>query len=68
MNDTLKSFNEYCEVNPSEPFWQALKNWSGADFVYLGNLSKRGEFGALTAQVDGQKVFLQDTYELKGRP
>ena len=33
----LKSFVEYCENNPEQRFWQALRNWSGYSFVYLSN-------------------------------
>jgi hypothetical protein len=30
----LKSFVEYCEANPSQRFWQALRNWSDHNFIY----------------------------------
>lgn len=29
----LKEFTEYCTLHPQERFWQALRNWSGADLV-----------------------------------
>jgi hypothetical protein len=34
MNKTLKSFVDYCEAHPQERFWQALRNWSGYNFIY----------------------------------
>jgi len=34
MNKTLKSFVDYSEKNPSLRFWQALRNWSGFNFIY----------------------------------
>jgi len=30
----LKSFTLYCKKNPSERFWQALRNWSAVEIVY----------------------------------
>ena len=38
MNKELKSFIKYCEKNPKERFWQALRNWSGEPFIYASNL------------------------------
>lgn len=29
----LKSFTDYCRANPSQRFWQALRNWSGFAFI-----------------------------------
>jgi hypothetical protein len=34
MNKTLKSFVDYCEKHPQERFYQALRNWSGFNFIY----------------------------------
>ena len=31
---TLASFVSYCKAHPSERFWQALRNWSGHNFIY----------------------------------
>ena len=31
---TLDSFVKYCQQHPEERFWQALRNWSGYDFIY----------------------------------
>lgn len=33
----LESFVEYCHAHPTERFWQALRNWSGWAFVYVGD-------------------------------
>ena len=30
----LDSFTKHCEENPSERFWQALRNWSDYNFIY----------------------------------
>lgn len=32
--EKLKSFTEYCKKNPDLRFWQALRNWSGYNFIY----------------------------------
>ncbi len=41
----LSDFLKYCVDNPELRFWQALRNWSGANFIYLSNmeLSQIGE-------------------------
>lgn len=31
--EKLESFVKYCEENPGERFWQALKNWSKAGMI-----------------------------------
>jgi hypothetical protein len=40
MNKTLKSFIDYCLAHPQERFWQALRNWSGYNFILRTNTSK----------------------------
>ena len=32
-SELLRTFTEYCNLKPQERFWQALRNWSGADFI-----------------------------------
>ena len=32
----LIDFVYYCIKHPHERFWQALRNWSGADAIYYG--------------------------------
>lgn len=29
----LESFTAYCKANPELRFWQALRNWSGNNFI-----------------------------------
>ena len=29
----LGDFVNYCQEHPDERFWQALRNWSGYDFI-----------------------------------
>jgi hypothetical protein len=36
----LASFTEYCQAHPEERFWQALRNWSGYNFIYASNRSE----------------------------
>lgn len=33
-NKQLKNFVDYCLEHPEERFWQALRNWSGAGFIF----------------------------------
>ena len=40
MNKTLKSFLEYYKKNPHQRFWQALRNWSGYNFILRTDTSK----------------------------
>lgn len=35
--DLLDSFTEYCRENPTERFWQALRNWAGVSFIYASS-------------------------------
>lgn len=35
--DLLEDFTAHCEANPTERFWQALRNWSGFGFVLVSN-------------------------------
>jgi hypothetical protein len=34
---TLMSFVLYCISNPDQRFWQALRNWSGFNFIGVTN-------------------------------
>ena len=36
----LDSFTSYCEANPNQRFWQALRNWVGWGFIYASNFSE----------------------------
>ena len=33
----LTDFVKYCEANPEQRFWQALRNWSGNNFIFVCN-------------------------------
>jgi len=32
----LNDFIHYCISHPEERFWQALRNWSGSPYVFVG--------------------------------
>lgn len=58
--ELLTSFIKYCEKNPGERFWQALRNWSGAKFVYLSNM----ELNEIGERPKGLKI--EDTFHFEG--
>lgn len=33
----INSFAKYCKENPEQRFWQALKNWSGKNFILVAD-------------------------------
>lgn len=33
----LDSFVKYCHAHPAERFWQALRNWTGCAFIFIGD-------------------------------
>ena len=35
----LDSFVAYCEANPDQRFWQALRNWCGWHCIYVTNVN-----------------------------
>jgi hypothetical protein len=35
--EVLYDFKKYCEEHPEERFWQALRNWSNYEFIYVSN-------------------------------
>ena len=35
-SETLRSFVTYCHEHPNERFWQALRNWAGVGFIFVG--------------------------------
>jgi hypothetical protein len=60
-SEVLKSFVEYCEAHPQERFWQALRNWSGHSFVFVGPLLPTDY--AYESGIDEQILLdLQDTF------
>jgi hypothetical protein len=56
---TLDAFRAYCEENPSQRFWQALRNWSGAKFILETNFAPF-EFGK-------DNGWMKDTFHREGR-
>jgi hypothetical protein len=40
--ELLASFTAYCAENPSQRFWQALRNWSGAHQILAAKFSIPG--------------------------
>ena len=39
----LDDFAAYCEDHPSERFWQAIRNWSGYNFILVSKIND-GDF------------------------
>ena len=33
----LNSFTAYCKANPSQRFWQAIRNWSESNFIFVSD-------------------------------
>ena len=56
----LRSFVRYCEEHPELRFWQALRNWSGYNFVLVTN-----ECPVFKDQIDTDT--LNDTFYWEGR-
>ena len=56
----LESFIKYCQENPHQRFWQALRNWSGCNFIY--SQKKGGLLSGDTVDIDGDYIELEDTY------
>jgi hypothetical protein len=57
----LSSFVDYCLEHPEERFWQALRNWSGSNFILASSHSPH------CTQSDVFYVDLQDTFYWKGK-
>ena len=62
-SEVLADFVAYCEANPSQRFWQALRNWMGGHNFLL--TSTHGPF-ELTPK-DDRPVSIQDTFYWEGR-
>lgn len=52
--DTLKAFTLFCQLFPELRFWQALKEYTGADKIYISKYSKKWD-----------DQILEDTYNKK---
>lgn len=57
----LESFVAYCQTNPQLRFWQALRSWSGVNFIYASD--KLIGFEPLTVVAKS----LVDTFSWEGR-
>jgi hypothetical protein len=38
----LDNFVFYCQCHPDERFWQALRNWAGVNFIFIGQFLTTG--------------------------
>lgn len=56
----LASLVLYCNEHPEERFWQALRNWSGENFILISNFAPH-DFGK-------EGGWLEDTFYLEGMP
>ena len=63
-NNELELFTKYCQENPGERFWQALRNWSGQDFIYFGNMTNR-HGSQDKVSIEGVRVYLTDSWNHK---
>ena len=66
MENIQEDFINYLKEHPDERLWQALRNWSGHDFIFAGNLSNRLG-GTEHAIVDGVKTYVKDTFYFGGK-
>lgn len=57
---TLNSFIKYAKKNPEQRFWQALRNFSGYDFIY--GYKYDGKAKILEAL---EKLGLEDTFYIE---
>jgi len=64
MDKILEEFIEYAKHHPDR-FWRSLRNFSGHDYVFLGNLSSAK--GGEAVKIGGLKVYVKDTYEFGGK-
>ena len=55
----LEDFVRYCAKNPELRFWQALRNWSGYNYVLVANYE--------IACLDDIWRHARDTFSWKGR-
>lgn len=58
--EKLDSFVAFCIDNPNQRFWQALKNWSRAAFIYR---QEKGEWLNTAFDSSGELLKVRDTYE-----
>ena len=51
--ELIASFKRYCILHPEERFWQALKNWSSYNFIWVSS--------------DLERTDLKDTFYFEGK-
>ena len=56
----------YINSHPEERLWEAIRNWSGCDYILLGNLTNR-RGGKDYATIDSMKIYVYDTFQFGGR-
>jgi phage terminase large subunit GpA-like protein len=55
----LNNFIKYCQENPDQRFYQALRNWCGYSFVLRTNTNSWA--------LDKHKLQIEDTYYIEGK-
>jgi hypothetical protein len=54
--DLWLSFGKYIADHPEERFWQALRNWSGAQFIYFWR-----------SDISSSSINANDTFYFEGK-
>lgn len=60
--ETLESFVKYCEENPEQRFWQALRNWSNEYYYHRKPVVRSIELETLNQD---NEIYRIDTWELE---
>lgn len=63
--DLLRSFIAYCVSHPDQRFWQALRNWSGHNFIYVGSHAIH-EYMLMRVPGNGTG-YLRETFNYEGK-
>ena len=54
-----ESLIAYLQTHPEETLWEAIRNWSGEDYVFTGNLTNKKGTNIQTT-VDSVKIYLTE--------
>lgn len=67
--ELLESFQEYCLAHPEQRFWQALRNWAGAEFVYIQLDGRRadGIVWVMGDEAEYERTEIFDTFYLEDK-
>lgn len=57
--ELLEDFAAYCRANPTQRFWQALRNWSDHNFILVAP--------HLPTKMEADYHDLHDTYYWRGK-